>query len=588
MPNPHDIPLIVVACANSDQEERFLLNLKKERQTITGYLNPSKVFGLCEVIDEGETSMKDFFRMINENNNRERITMLHFSGHADDGALALISDRHVTEVVSVDELAEFLKDLPNLRLVFLNGCMTKAFKDKLLENCSAMVIATKRPVRDSVALRFSREFYKSFAQSYFSVGKAFEWAKREVEDWLKQATLPQMAKSYRYIDFGYDEEVEEDSFDWELFCREGAEHEKDWKLLASREEKIADLESQLKELETELKGKSKSREELIEELRIKYQDNAAILAMLDNDPETVMTIAGVQPGTGGPETEAIRQKIRTLEDKISRLRVTNTVQILKSNLGRFNFFDQRDQAAGNLNERLKMIYVRGARGDGQKLLRRILQKLAGLYGEIKQASQVDFAQRAHAIDPPPTEQNIWTLTSGALGTGEDNNMISVCGKITQILETQHIILNWENFHECLPFARNKIIETFWNGLKDHVAFPANDRRILIFLVENAEQREQLLPEPVKNLSLEPIPALVTNPLLLLPEISLVKKDDLDRWFQDLKIGEEFGETTLTEIHKPLDDQGTTYLDRWTQKPVEYVITDIFKVFAKSPAPAELI
>lgn len=583
MPESQDIPLLVVACANSPQTGRRLENLVLERREISTVLNPSQVNALCEVKEEGETSIAELFRLINQNNNKTRIRLIHFAGHADDRHLGLISDTGEEQKFDAQSLADFLRDMPNLTLVFLNGCTTKAFKDLLLADCSPMLIATHRPVPDQLALDFSTAFYKAFALNYMSVKSAFTAAQLSVQSGNYQADWDAFRGSF---DFGDQDDEPEDKFLWELFIRPGADDAANWNLWSPHNAQhlsLSELEKTLKEKENELRKTSKTEAEVIEELKKLHKDTPAVLAALEN-PAVASVMALPYLGAGGPEVEKLKTEIAALQKQISGNRLRNTENILRKNLVHFNFQPQRNFPGVKFSDRVKMIYIRGSQGDGQRLLLKIMQKLAGLYDEIKPATHIEFAHREHALDPVPSTQNIWQLTSSALGFGQTDQATSVCSNLYESLLTQHVILRWENFHECLPRERNTIIQTFWEGLCQHLRLPDNDRRLIIFLVENAVSRDEIHPDPVKGITLQPQAGTSKEPLILLPPIDLLKKTQLEEWVSFLRLEDTFPLTNLRTIDQPIDQTGKSYLDEWNEKPVEIVLEKIFRTFAQSPVP----
>ncbi|MEZ4771869.1 MAG: CHAT domain-containing protein [Bacteroidia bacterium] len=583
MPEFHDIPLLVVACANSPQTGRRLNNLVLERRKISNFLNPSQVNALCEVLEEGETSVQELFHLINQNQNKTRIRLIHFAGHADDRHLGLISETGEVQKFDAQSLADFLRDMPNLTLVFLNGCTTEAFKDILLADCTPLLIATHRPVPDQVALDFSQAFYDAFALSYMSVKAAFAAAQMAIKSNDYTSEWAELRGSF---DFGDEDDVPEDKFWWELFIRPGADDAANWKLLDAKktgETPVSELEKMLKEKETELHKTSKTEAEVIEDLKKIHKDNPAVLAALEN-PAVASVMALPYLGADGPEAEKLKAEIAKLQKQISGSRLRHTENILRKNLVHFNFQPQRNFPGVKFSDRVKMIYIRGSQGDGQRLLLKIMQKLVGLYDEIKPATHIEFAHREHALDPVPSTQNIWQLTSNALGFGPADQAASVCSNLYESLLTQHVILRWENFHECLPRERNAIIQTFWDGLCQHLRLPGNDRRLIVFLVENAGSRDEINPDPVKGITLQPKAETSNEPLILLPPIGLLKKTQLEEWVSFLRLEDTFPQTNLLAIDQPSDQTGKSYLDEWNEKPVEIVLEKIFRTFAQSPVP----
>ena len=89
--------------------------------------------------------------------------MLHYGGHADGSVLDLQAAGGGNVAAHGEGLAQLLGTLPNLKLVFLNGCATQGHVEQLLAEGVPAVIATAAPVEDDIALQFAREFYTALA-----------------------------------------------------------------------------------------------------------------------------------------------------------------------------------------------------------------------------------------------------------------------------------------------------------------------------------------------------------------------------------------------------------------------------------------
>ena len=87
-----------------------------------------------------------------------RMTIFHFSGHHDKGTIQL-TDQKINNL----GLIEILNNSPRLKLVFLNGCATKAIANQLTN--VPIVIATERAIGDIQATELSSSFYKKLSNN---------------------------------------------------------------------------------------------------------------------------------------------------------------------------------------------------------------------------------------------------------------------------------------------------------------------------------------------------------------------------------------------------------------------------------------
>jgi CHAT domain len=108
---------------------------------------------------------------------RERLRMLHFAGHAGSSGLEL-NTVTATKISFSDGLAGLAGNATGLRLIFLNGCSTKAQADAFIEAGIPAVIATTKPLKDRFAIEFARRFYQNFtrANSKNTLEQAFQAA----------------------------------------------------------------------------------------------------------------------------------------------------------------------------------------------------------------------------------------------------------------------------------------------------------------------------------------------------------------------------------------------------------------------------
>lgn len=149
---------------------------------------------------------------------RERIVLFHYSGHAG-------RDRLVTqgEVAQAEGMAKLLGQCPNLKLVVLNGCSTRAQVQALLDEGVPAVVATSAPVKDNKATDFSIAFYQALANNEEPLRQAFDLAEAD----LKTQTSAQGITIHRGFDLPANND---DQPLWGLFTRDDQPQVLQWKL----------------------------------------------------------------------------------------------------------------------------------------------------------------------------------------------------------------------------------------------------------------------------------------------------------------------------------------------------------------------
>ncbi|MEM6347180.1 MAG: CHAT domain-containing protein [Bacteroidota bacterium] len=169
---PSATPIILLAFAN-DREGNFLRNIAAEQQAISRALREAERQKLCEVLVLADASLDDIIQTFKEE--RGRISIFHYGGHADGDALHLSSESGGEAQIDGQSFANFLGQQANLELVFLNGCATLAQKEFLLEAGVKRVIITDQAINDNGAKQFAAQFYESLGTG-LAIAKSFEEA----------------------------------------------------------------------------------------------------------------------------------------------------------------------------------------------------------------------------------------------------------------------------------------------------------------------------------------------------------------------------------------------------------------------------
>lgn len=159
-------PLILLTFAN--QLDGYLPNLKKESAAVNATLSTLHDKQLIEVYREESATAPTIYDALTRF--RDRVVIFHYAGHA-DGQRLYFEDK-TGDSAGVSAL---LGQLPNLKLVFLNGCATLPQVEQLFEQGVAAIIATAVPIDDTRAAQFSERFYQALA-SNCSIEVAFRSA----------------------------------------------------------------------------------------------------------------------------------------------------------------------------------------------------------------------------------------------------------------------------------------------------------------------------------------------------------------------------------------------------------------------------
>jgi hypothetical protein len=211
-------PIIFLAFANDNENrEAYLRNLIKEKNQIISALKPIEG-KLCEYIVLNNASIKAIFNTFQENKNR--IAIFHFSGHASSDALMLEDENGDHGYADSAGMTPFLARQQGLKLVFLNGCATEEQAKEMMEMGVPMVIGTSKSINDETASKFSTRFYDGIAK-----GQPLEKAWKDAIDLVK--TTKKGTKKLKGLKLRRDGSSD---FPWRRWIRRGSEAVKEWNL----------------------------------------------------------------------------------------------------------------------------------------------------------------------------------------------------------------------------------------------------------------------------------------------------------------------------------------------------------------------
>ncbi|MEO8496167.1 MAG: CHAT domain-containing protein, partial [Planctomycetota bacterium] len=219
-------PVIFLAFANDrDDTIGYLRNLPNEARNLREVLESAEKAGLCEVLVRSNSTAGDIFKVFQDPKYRNRITILHYGGHANGYELLLESATGEAAAADAGGLAKFLGQQQGLQLVFLNGCSTQQQTQGLLDANVSAVISTSRAIEDQVATDFSHQFYQGLAGGA-SIRTAYNEAEASVQT--------SKGGNTRGLYFGHKDDAqsqpETDRWPWNLYLREGSERADQWNL----------------------------------------------------------------------------------------------------------------------------------------------------------------------------------------------------------------------------------------------------------------------------------------------------------------------------------------------------------------------
>ncbi len=164
-------PIFLFAFSNAYND---LPQLKEEETAIRNALSNIEDQGKIQYRSLGGTTLDDIFKSFNRFHNQ--IAVFHYGGHSDEQFLELED-----KLARAYSLAYLMGAQENLQLVFLNGCSNKQQVERLLEAGVKAVVATDRPIEDTMAADFARQFYEALSGGK-SIEAAFKTAKAYVQN----------------------------------------------------------------------------------------------------------------------------------------------------------------------------------------------------------------------------------------------------------------------------------------------------------------------------------------------------------------------------------------------------------------------
>ena len=169
--------IVFLACVNSIRKGKRLRYLVNERKAIVRILSSAQKSANLEAIEKMSSPNEYLFDLLQKDEYKDRIKVIHLVGHAEDDHLLFESGR-VEASIHRDELSKLLALLPNLQAVFLSGCATAGLVKSLIRRDIPAVFVTESTDKSTHATSLVKLFYKSLAK-----GKSFWQCLKVVQDY---------------------------------------------------------------------------------------------------------------------------------------------------------------------------------------------------------------------------------------------------------------------------------------------------------------------------------------------------------------------------------------------------------------------
>lgn len=191
-------PKILLAFANTSDPTRSLPKLDEERRNIENVLMDNPHCETFPMIEARLNKIESFFKKF-----RDDIKVFHFAGHGGGEFIELEArEEGQLKTAFAQGLAKFMGNFKGLHLVFLNACATESQIRIFHKVGIKAVIATSKPINDSVACDFASLFYENLHQGS-TIQEAFEYATTQLKSRHK-------VKDYYKRSLEFEEMLEED------------------------------------------------------------------------------------------------------------------------------------------------------------------------------------------------------------------------------------------------------------------------------------------------------------------------------------------------------------------------------------------
>lgn len=183
------IPNILLACTHSHQNGARVSPLLNERRAIARLLEPAETQAACQLIQDDVSLRSNFLHLLGKHGFQEPVSVLHLCGTYQE-----------EDIWNIQELSAGIGKLPDLKLVFINGCANLPLVEMLLLKDIPAVIATQTTVPQDELNQIAQAFYLELRN-----GKNIQTSFAETQD--------KFPDKLRMIQANYD--LDNDCLDWD-------------------------------------------------------------------------------------------------------------------------------------------------------------------------------------------------------------------------------------------------------------------------------------------------------------------------------------------------------------------------------------
>lgn len=152
-------PIVFLACVNSYVQGKRLRYLVQWRKNLAQIINETGPFQYFSSIQKGNRSHNFFLEKLSALGLHRKVKVLHLMGHANQDGLSIESEEFESKI-AFEEMDQILKQLPRLKLIYLDGCATPELIDFFIKKDVPAVIATITNEREDMYHKTASKFYE--------------------------------------------------------------------------------------------------------------------------------------------------------------------------------------------------------------------------------------------------------------------------------------------------------------------------------------------------------------------------------------------------------------------------------------------
>lgn len=223
------LPVVFLASVNStDEDNRPLKYLVREEKFIAKTLTDKGDKAYCQVIRKSDLASGEFLSMIRNPEQRNKVAILHLSGHVNGSTLTFDCGPNQGEI-EISKLSTLIARLPNLKVVYLSGCATNELVEMLLLRDIPAVIATETKDDGVFSASIARSFYQSMAAG-LSIRDTYEQLRLMFGGLMPKREVGYNLEANRLEWDGKLADEAQESFPWGMYILADNDSKLDWKL----------------------------------------------------------------------------------------------------------------------------------------------------------------------------------------------------------------------------------------------------------------------------------------------------------------------------------------------------------------------